>query len=593
MQNNKPNFIRTSSPQSAGDQSVRRRLRVLQLAFVLLGFIVAYRLADIQIAQHAHYAALASNEHQRKYTVTASRGQIYLRDGDTPVPLALNQTLKVLYVDPSLISDKEKIAKKLADVTGDDPNDYLNAMEHAKEYVVLKAKIGSDMAQKLKNLNLYGVGLSSQDYRVYPEGNLASQIVGFVNNDGAGQYGIEGYMNDELKGKDGQLNAKTDTNGVPIETTDNLSKPATPGDNIVLTIDRNIQAQAESFLASGVKNVGAESGSVIVMDPKTGAVKAMANYPTFDPNNYGSVKDYSTFENSVVSDQFEPGSGFKIITMAAGLDKGAINPDTTYTDNGCEQVSDHTICNAANHKDGPNTTMTVVLRDSLNTGVMFVLKMLGADPTKINSTGKKTFYDYITNHFLFGRPTGIEQAGEASGTVNKPSSNDVNYANMTFGQGVSVTMLQMAAATSTIANHGTYYKPYLVQEIDKEDGSKVTTTPKVVKSDVISDQAAKDLSGMMQVVVEHGSGYLAKTPGYNIAGKTGTAQIPNPNGLGYLENQNIGTFVGFAPVEDPKFVVMVRINKPHVNGFAESTTVPVFTNLTRWLLQYYAVPPSS
>jgi cell division protein FtsI/penicillin-binding protein 2 len=222
---------------------------------------------------------------------------------------------------------------------------------------------------------------------------------------------------------------------------------------------------------------------------------------------------------------------------------------------------------------------------------MFVLRSLGADPNNITSESKKTFYSYITDKFKFGQRTGIEQTSESKGLVNPPTSNTTNYANMTFGQGLSVTMVQMAAAVGAIANGGTLYKPYLVEERLKPDGTKQETRPYVVNDRVISKPAATDLANMMEVVVHHGSGYLAYTQGYKIAGKTGTAQIPDPKG-GYLENQNIGTFVGFAPVESPKFVVMVRVVKPHIDGYAEKTTVPIFANLTRWLLQYYAVPPS-
>lgn len=570
----------------------RQRLRLLVIILYVLGALTLMRLIDIQIVKHKHYQTLAAGEHQRKYEVPADRGQIYLLDGETKVPLALNQSLKLVYADPSIISNKDDIAKRIAKITGDDPQTFVKAMNGAKEYAVLKGRVDEKTAKKIKELNLRGVGMVSQDYRSYPEGSLASQVLGFVNNAGEGQYGIEGYLNKELEGTPGVLNTKTDTNGVPIATAENLSKPSVPGTSMVLTIDRNIQAQAEKFLESGVNEVKAESGSVIVMDPNTGAVKAMANFPTFDPNSYSKVSDYTKFGNAVVNDQFEPGSGFKIFTMAAGLDTGKITPDTTYDDTRCEQIDNYKICNADNHGGKPNTTMTVALRDSLNIGVMHVLKLLGTDPNVITSTSKQVLHGYITGHFGFGRKTGIEQAGEESGYVNKPTSNTVNYANMTFGQGISVTMLQMAAATSAIANGGKLYKPYVVDQRILPDGTKKSTQPVVSNAHVMSDKAAKDLTGMMEVVVQHGSGYRAATPGYRIAGKTGTAQIPNPKG-GYIDDQNIGTFTGFAPAADPKFVVMVRINKPKTQGFAETTTVPVFANLTRWLLQYYAIPPSS
>jgi cell division protein FtsI/penicillin-binding protein 2 len=565
----------------------------LQLLLAGFGVLVVLRMGYIQLVQHGHYVTQAANEHLRKYEVPAARGQIFLRDGDTKVPLTLNQTLKLVYADPSIVVDPGETARKLAEVTGQPADKYAKAIAAGGEYVVLETKVKDDLARRIRELRLHGIGMVDEIVRNYPEGSLASQVLGFVNGEGKGQYGVEAYLDKELRGQVGQLNAKTDTNGVPIATTDNLSKAPVDGDSVVLTLDRNIQAQAETFLKEGVESVKADSGSVVVMDPRTGAVKAMANYPTFDPNQYGKVKDYHQFENMATGNAFEPGSGFKVITMAAGLDTGKVHKDTTFDDTtGCLEVDKHKICNADGHKGGPAATMTVVLRDSLNTGVMFILRQLGTDPNAITKAGKQTLYDYIDGHFQFGHLTGIEQQGEAIGVINKPTSNTTNYANMTFGQGLSTTMIQMTAAVGAIANGGTLYKPYLVEERLKADGTTQKTRPQVARDKVISKAAATELTEMMEVVVQHGSGYKAATPGYRIAGKTGTAQIPDPNG-GYIKDRNIGTFVGFAPAEAPKFVVMVRVNKPQIQGFAEVTTVPVFANLTRWLLQYYAVPPSS
>lgn len=578
---------------AAPDITANRRLLWLYALLAFMGVLVVGRLAYLQIFQHQHYQKLASGEQQRKYEVPADRGQIYLLDGGTKVPLALNQTLKILYADPSIISDKAGTAQKLAVITGDPASQYLDALNKGKEYAFLKGRVDDAMAARITALHLHGIGMVNEDYRTYPEGSLASQVLGFVNDNGDGQYGIEGYLNRELKGTPGQLNARTDTNGVPIATSDNVNKAPIPGNNVVLTLDRNIQAEAETDIQNGVQAAKATSGSIIVLDPNTGAVKAMANYPTYDPNNYAKVTNYQTFSNPVVSNAFEPGSGFKVITMSTGIDLGKVTPSTTYTDTGCVQVANAKICNYQNLNDGPNTTMTNVLRDSLNTGVVFVLRMLGTNPDAITNAGKQVLYGYITSHFGFGKLTGIEQAGEDDGLVNKPPSNDVNYANMTFGQGISVTMLQMADAVAAIANGGKLYKPYLVDRQIKPDGTQTITQPLVINPHVMAASTSQQMAQMMQVVVQHGTGYLAYTPGYEIAGKTGTAEIPNPTGLGYLPDANIGTFTGFAPANAPKFVVMVRINRPTIGGDAEKTTVPVFAELVRWLFQYYAIPPSS
>jgi cell division protein FtsI (penicillin-binding protein 3) len=562
---------------------------------VVFGVVLAGRLFYLQVVQHERYLAQASNEHTRKYEIPATRGELYAYDGAAASPIALNQRLKIVYADPRYVDDKAAAAQKLAGALGGAPADYEKRLGNGIEYTVVAERVASDAAARVAALKLPGIGMKDLDYRTYPEGSLAAQVLGFVNADGAGQYGVEGYLNDQLDGTPGQLAAKTDTHGIPIATADNVVKPPVDGTSFVLTIDRNIQAMAEQELADQVQKVKAKSGSIVVMDPATGAVRAMANYPTYDPNSYNKVTDYGVFLNQAVSAQFEPGSGMKAFTVAAGLDQGKIKPDTTYDDPGCLQVDDRKICNAEGDKPGKGKTMTVALRDSLNTGMMFILRMLGGNPDKITPNGKKLLYDYFTKHFGFGVRTGIEQAGEAAGSVAPPNTNNVTYANMTFGQGMSVTMVQMVAAMAAVANGGRLYQPHVVEGVMKPNGTVQPVPPKVVTDHVMSAAAIADLNQMLQVVVQHGSGYIAggMNPGYKIAGKTGTAQIPRPDGKGYIDGANIGSFVGFAPADNPKFVVMVRINEPGVKGFAETTTVPVFGEVCKWLFKYYGIPPSS
>lgn len=560
------------------------------VALVIVGMVA--RLVQLQLFDHGLYLAQATKTQSRKYQVPAARGEIYAQDGDgTTSPLVLNQTLSTLYADPRYVSNKTTVAAKLAAATGQSADDYTKLLNQNSEYVVLDKKLDPTVSAKIKKLNFAGVGLADTNYRLYPEGSLASQLLGFVNDSGVGQYGVEGYLNSELTGTPGLLKATTDVNGIPIATANNYLKPPVNGKSIVLTIDRNIQSQAETYLAQGVQSNGAVSGSVVIMDPGTGAIKAMANYPTYDPSNYSSVTNYNLFQNDVSSGAFEPGSGFKMFTMAAGLDTGKVTPDTTYTDTGSFKVDGYTVKNAEGKSYGVSSMSKVILF-SLNTGAMFVLRTLGGDPNTINAVGKKLFYSYVTQHFGFGAKTGVEQAGESAGTVNPPSSSDVNYANMTFGQGIDVTMLQMAAAAGAIANGGRLYKPYLVDKTTASTGTTTTTKPTLVRSGVISAQTSAELTTMLENVVTEGTGRATNLPGYHVAGKTGTAQIPNPNGPGYLTVGNIGSFTGFAPVGDPKFVMMVRINQPKTPGFAESTTVPVFAQIAQWLLRYYAVPPS-
>jgi cell division protein FtsI (penicillin-binding protein 3) len=573
----------------------RRRLGYFKLIVIGLGLVLLGRLGYLQVVMHSQYEAQAADEHTRKYQIPARRGELYTNDNGTLTPLVLNQTLKVLYADPRHVGDKAAVASKLAAVTGASAADYQRRLETGIEYAVLDRRLSTAVAAKVKALKLKGVGLTDVDYRSYPEGQLAAQVIGFVNADGAGQYGVEGYLNSQLAGTPGQLAAKTDTHGIPIATANNVVKPPVDGTSYVLTIDKNIQSMAEQKLAEQIAKVKAKSGSIVIMDPSNGEVKAMANYPSFDPNNYGKVADYNVFVNQVVTGQFEPGSGIKAFTIAAGLDQGKIRPETTYDDAGSVKVGDRVINNAQGDKAGKNKSMTVVMRDSLNTGVVFVLKMLGGNPDKINSTGKKTLHSYFTKHFGFGTRTGIEQSGEAAGFIPGPSTNDVTYANITFGQGMSATMIQVVAAMATIANGGTLYQPRVIAGTVSDEGIIKPAGSKVLADHILSDRTVSEVNQMLQVVVQRGSGYSAgqMNPGYKIAGKTGTAQIPRPDGQGYIEGRNIGSFVGFAPADNPKFVIMVRINEPGVPGFAETTTVPVFGDVCRWLFKYYGIPPSS
>lgn len=572
----------------------RRRLGFFKLLIVGFGLVLLGRLAYLQVVMHGKYQDQAANEHTRKYSIPAKRGELFVREAETVKPLVLNQTLKVLYADPRYVGDKTEAARKIAAITGGQAAEYQKRLENGIEYAVLERRLSNDIAAKVKSENLPGFGLRDAEYRTYPEGSLAAQVLGFVNADGIGQYGVEGYLNGELAGTLGQLAAKTDTHGIPIATADNIIKPPVHGKSFVLTIDPNIQAMAEQELAEQISKVKAKSGSIVVTDID-GSVRAMANYPSFDPNSYSSVKDYSVFINQIVTSQFEPGSGIKAFTMAAGLDQGKITPDTTFDDTGSVKVGDRVISNAEGDKPGNNKSMTVVLRDSLNTGMVFVLKMLGGDSNKITGGGKKLLHDYFTKHFGFGTRTGIEQAGEAAGVVPGPSTDDVTYANLTFGQGMSATMIQMAAAMAAVANGGTLYQPRVVDGVLRPDGTVESFPAKKVNNHVLGPEAIRELNQMLQVVVQRGSGYIAGTmnPGYKIAGKTGTAQISRPDGKGYIDGANIGSFIGFAPADSPRFVVMVRINEPGVKGFAETTTVPVFGDMCRWLFKYYSIAPSS
>ncbi|HUD11563.1 MAG TPA: penicillin-binding protein 2, partial [Candidatus Saccharimonadia bacterium] len=446
----------------------RRRLGYFTGVLVVFGVVLFLRLFYLQVIEHDYYMREATSEQQHKYVIPATRGDLYVHDGDGISPIALNETLDVMYADPRYVKDKATVAQKLANATGGSAATYLASLNAGIDYALLQNKMPSNLVSKVKALDIPGIGFTEQTYRTYPEGELAAQTLGFVDSNGVGQYGIEGYLNKQLAGTPGLLAAKTDTYGIPIATANNIAKAPVDGTSYLLTIDRNIQAEVESEIAAQVQKVKAKSGSVVIINPANGAVVAMATYPTFDPNNYNTVSNYSVFTNQVVSGAFEPGSGMKVFTMATGLDQGKVTPNTTYNDPGCYVIDGTKVCDAAGDKPGDGKTMTVVLRDSLNTGVMFVLRMLGGNPNNFTLAGKQILFNYLTKHFDFGTPTGIEQSDEESGVVQAPSNvsgNDVTYGNMAFGQGITVTMIQMVEAMAAIANGGKLWQPHLVDSI--------------------------------------------------------------------------------------------------------------------------------
>ena len=560
---------------------------VVLFAFVLL--IIVARLIYIQGFQAKKYAAKASVQQSRKFEIPASRGIVYVQDTQGLYPIALNNKVYTLAVDPKFIKDTDRTAQKLNEILNTNQEDIKQQLTKESRYVEINKSINTDQAEKIKSFSLPGVILIERASRYYPEGPLFSHVLGYVNDDGSGQYGFEQFSNDAMDGTNGQYNTATDALGVPIRSADNTISEPVAGKSYVLTIDRGLQSVAQEALKQAIESNRAESGSILVMDVKTGAIKAMVNYPEYDPNNFRQVKDYRVFSNSSVSSLFEPGSGFKVITVAAGLDSQKIRPSTTYNDTGEVKIGDKTIKNAENHKFGIST-MTDVIQKSLNTGVVFILQSLGGTSGKITPEGKQLLFSYIEK-FGFGKITGIEQAGEVSSKVKPPTTYDVDYANMSFGQGISVNSLQLLTAVGAIANKGTLMKPYLVEGELQEDQTLKKTQPQIVRN-VINEQSASELTQIMTQVVEHGSGYLTRMKGYQIAGKTGTAQVPRSNGKGYEENKNIGSFVGFAPAEDPKFVMLVRIDYPKTEGFAEKTAVPAFATVAKELLRYYQVPPS-
>ncbi len=554
-------------------------------AFLLLFFaVIVYRLFYLQVIRGAQARLEANQQHSIYLKLFPSRGEIKLADkfSEQTVPVATNTKSYLVYAVPNDILNPNLAASSLASVLNLNSKDVLaKIIQTDKKYVPLKKQLTDSEQQKIKDLALPGIYFDSEDTRIYPQNTLLSQTLGFVGFNAAGQksglYGLERYFDKELAGTPGELVAEQDPSGAQIFGATNNEKPAEDGVNLILTVDKTIQFQAESVLKDMVTKNGADSGDVIVMNPKTGAILAIASYPDFDPNNYGKVTDPSVFNNQAVTGAYEPGSTFKAITMAAALDEGKITPDTTYTDTGKVAVDNYVIKNAEPGARGVQT-MTQVLDWSLNTGAIYTE----------NQLGNPDFLKYVQK-FGFGKPTGIELP-ETRGDLSGLNGNvAVNYDTASFGQGISATPIQMLQAYGALANGGKMMKPYIVQSKIYPDGTIKNTQAQVV-SQVISPQTAATIDAMLVDVVENGFGKKAAVPGYYVAGKTGTAQVVQ-NGK-YIVNDNIGSFIGFAPVENPQFVMLIRVDHPRDANFAESTAVPPWGQLAQFILNYMQVAPT-
>jgi cell division protein FtsI/penicillin-binding protein 2 len=461
-----------------------------------------------------------------------------------------------------------------------------NKISGTGSFTVIKKQVEDPVARKLELLKLKGVYLQEQDVRFYPQKDLAAQVIGFLGYDSkdrekrVGQYGVEGKYQDKLAGNAGVLDADTDPLGTWITTASRSFVPASDGDDIYLTIDPLIQYKAEEILKTTLSSHGADSGTIVVVNPKTGAVLAMANVPEFDLNNYGKVEDQSIYNNKVLSADYEPGSVFKPLTMAAAINEKKVTPQTTYKDEGVLQIDDKQIKNSDPTPLGEQN-MIQVLVQSLNTGAVFAQQQIGND----------IFKKYV-ERFGFGKSVKFDLSGQVTGDVkNLDRKGNIFFATASYGQGITVTPLQLIQAYTALANGGKMMTPYVVNKIVHDDGSEDIPRPES-GIQVIQPQTAAQISAMLVDVVENGHGKKAAVPGYYIAGKTGTAQVAYKDRSGYDPNTNIGTFIGFGPRENPQFLALVRIDNPKDVKFAESTAAPAFGELANYILTYLQVPPS-
>lgn len=558
--------------------------RIKFIVFICLIFfaIGVGRIFYLMINKNAYYTEAAASQRWSEDTIYPERGRILVRDDITGelFPLADNRELSQVAATPGEIKDIESVADRLAPVIGVSRERIKSLIENNKTHVVLRNGLSFEAAEKVKSFNLEGIHISSKSSRYYPEGKLASQVIGFVNYKGEGEYGIEARYQEYLAGTSGFYNSERDPTGRRIAFGNKAFKDAVDGKDIVLTINRDVQAEAERLLEAQVERFSAEGGSLIVMNPENGEILAMANAPSFDPNFFWEAKDYSLFLNPSVHKLFEPGSIFKVLTVAAAVDAGKVEPDTKYNDTGSITLGGHKIMNS-NRKANGWVTVTQILERSLNTGTTFLMQQLGMD----------SFFDYIKK-FGFGGKTGIELDGEESGLVHDPDSvNEHTYATISFGQSITVTPIQMISSIAAIANGGELVPPTLVYEKIAPNGERTRTERKDSKR-IISSEAATKVRQMMVSTIEQGHGQQARVDGYRIAGKTGTAQVPRKDGRGYEEGKNIGSFVGFGPAESPRFVVLAKIDAPKGTPWAETTAAPIVGDMLDFLFKYYRVPPS-
>lgn len=574
--------------------SFQKGSRSIVLTVLLLGVMAVFvaRLFYLQVIKHEDYLAQAAAEQIKPLTIPAKRGLIYAMDGDTPIQLVMNQTVYTLFVDPATVTEPEKVLETVRKVAGGNLRPNIEELMNRKDtrYQILGTKLTRQQAELIKKEKLTGVGFQEMSQRVYPEGGLAAQTLGFVNAEGKGQYGVEEALNERLDGHDGLLKSVTDVSGVPLTIgNQNINKPAKNGDNIVLTIDRNVQGYAEKALAKGMQNSKATNGSVVVIDPQSGKVMAMANLPSYKPAEYTKVMDAAAFNNEVVNTPYEPGSDIKTFTMAMGLDKGVIEPDSTYVNTDSIKVEDRTISNATKGQTG-TITMQTALNYSLNTGVVTVAQRLG-DGKSINTTARNTMYDYFHNRFGFGTKTGIEVAGEQEGTVISPEEqegNAVRYSNMAFGQGMDLTMIQVASAFNVLVNGGTYYQPTVVNGTVDGAGNFTPAEKKPSRKNLISSQTADKIHEMVHTAR---STFYAKQdrPGYDVGGKTGTSQTIK-NGK-YVDNETIATYLGYGADTKARYVIMVEVSGKGLNLQGNKDAMPIFTDLSNWMIDYLKMEP--
>lgn len=565
------------------------KIRVLLVIFLLLFAGLIVRLAYWQVIMGASLSQKAQGQYNSSTVTSAPRGNILAPDGSFWV---LRNNVWQITANPKLIKDSpESIAKKLSPFLVDDPTDIasvsaetlkINNLVSKKDvsWVSLAQKVADNVKKNIQAFDLSGIYFTQQEGRFYPEASASAQVLGFVGKDedgnNVGYFGLEGYYNLPLSGKSGFVGQEKDAKGIPILLGGKKEVTAIKGVDLVTSLDKRIQLLIERKLEEGIAKYGAKGGEITVMDPYTGEILGMAGYPSFDPTKYQEYGDV-VFRNPVISNSFEPGSIFKVLVMAAGVDSGVVTPDTQ-----CD------ICSGPINVDGyqiktwnneyhPNSTMTEVITNSDNIGMTFVGQKMGAD----------IFYDYLQK-FGIGNLTGIDLQGESAPPLRKRGTwSNVDLDTITFGQGVAVTGIQMVRAVSAIANGGYLPTPHVVTEIKGDGWQEKINSPTHIR--VISQKTAEEITQMMVSAANVGEAKWTKIPGFTVAAKTGTAQIPV---AGHYDPTNTNhSFIGFVPVSHPKFIMLVTLQSPQSSPWAAETAAPLWYSIGRELFPYMGIQP--
>lgn len=562
-------------------EAIRGRLRFMLGVFGVLTGLIVIRLVSLQFGSSViFFEAQYQQATGYRIEITPPRGRILDRKGEL---LATNDVQYALGLSPDFITDNEDLARTLAAILTRPYDEMLaltdttNRTQDSPKYILVQRPVSAEIGEKLqamkndpKGPNLGGLLIEPIQTRAYPGGKSAAQLLGFVGYDNKGYYGVEEFYNDLLAGHS-VVGIKQ---VVPFDVA--LNPAPVHGADLYLTIDRDVQFVTEQVLANAIQKYGAESGAIIVMEPKTGRILAMANSPSFDPNNFLNEPD-NLRNNPAIGAQFEPGSSFKVLTMAAALQSGTVTPQSTYVDTGYIEVGGVGISNWNQAAWGPQD-MTGLLQHSLNVGSAWLsIKM-----------GPKTFYDYM-EAFGVGQPTNIDLGGEATGHLKRPGDSDWYESDLgtnSFGQGVALTPIQLITAVSAVANGGAMMQPHVLERVVDEDATHVTQ-PQVLGRPISTDTAIQ-LSVMLAASIESEASQ-ALVPGYRLAGKTGTAEIPIPGG--YDREKTIASFVGWGPIDDPKFIVLVKLDKPSASRWGADTAAPTFGDLAKRLVVLMEIPP--